>query len=151
MKESGLCLTFLLENTEMILMENKNTEARLTKALKEKEKIDRFLLSLEWVVGILSCLVLFIPIFIASSPLPMNDFQRIVLCLIGIIPFITGIFFAVKIEQLAGYYECKKCKHKYVPEFKDVILATHMGRTRYLKCPRCQKKSWHKKVISKDN
>ena len=41
MKESGLCLTFLLENTEMILMENKNTEARLTKALKEKEKIDR--------------------------------------------------------------------------------------------------------------
>ena len=151
MKESGLCMTFLLENTEMILMENKNTEARLAEALKEKEKIDRFLLSLEWVVGILSCLVLFIPIFIASSPLPMNDFQRILLCLIGIVISFIGFFFALKIEQVAGYYECKQCNHKHVPTFKEVFFATHMGRTRYLKCPRCQKKSWHKKVVSKDN
>ena len=46
--------------------------------------------------------------------------------------------------------ECKKCGHRYVPTFKAVNLAMHMGRTRYLKCPECGKKSWQKKVISKE-
>ena len=26
----------------------------------------------------------------------------------------------------------------------------HYGRTRYMKCPKCNKRSWNKKVISKD-
>ena len=29
-------------------------------------------------------------------------------------------------------------------------LAPHMGRTRYMKCPECGKRSWQKKVLSKE-
>ena len=61
-----------------------------------------------------------------------------------------GFFFAIKIEQTAGYYECGKCGHRYVPTFKAVMLAPHMGRTRQLRCPECGKKSWQRKRISKD-
>ena len=53
------------------------------------------------------------------------------------------------IEQQAGYYECGKCGNKYVPEYKNVFISRHIGRRRKLKCPKCNKKAWHKKVISK--
>ena len=56
----------------------------------------------------------------------------------------------LKIEQTAGYYECKECNHKYVPEYNSVFWAMHVGRTRYMKCPKCGKKSWQKKVITKE-
>ena len=64
--------------------------------------------------------------------------------------FLAGVFYAVRIEQVAGYYECRECGHRYVPTYWAVNLAQHMGRTRYMTCPECHKKSWQKKVLSKN-
>lgn len=128
---------------------NKELENKLIEMVKQKEESDRRLLTLEWVIGILSCIILFVPIMIGSL-LPMEDWKRIALVFSGFIPAIIGFAFAMKIEQVAGYYECKECGHKYVPTFKAVNLSPHMGRTRYMRCPECNKKSWQKKVISKD-
>ena len=128
---------------------NKELEQKLIEMVKEKEKNDRQLLKLEWVIGILSIIILFVPIIIAAY-LPMQDWQRVVLMFSGFIPCFVGFFFTLKIEQVAGYYECKHCKHRYVPTYKAVNMAMHMARTRYLKCPKCGKKSWQKKVIRKD-
>ena len=129
---------------------DKELEQKLLEIIKEKEESDRRLLTLEWVVGILSIVVLFVPILIAAY-LPMKDWQRITLIVSGFIPFIIGICYAIKIEQTAGYYECKHCKHRYVPTLKAVVLAQHIGRTRYMNCPKCNQKSWQKKVISKED
>ena len=136
---------------EVVLVENYNKELenRLLEMVREKEQSDRHLLVLEWVVGILSCIVLFVPIFIGAL-LPMEDWKRLVLVFSGFIPAFVGFFFTLRIEQVAGYYECRCCGHKYVPSYKAMCRAMHMGRTRYLQCPHCQKKSWQKKVISKD-
>ena len=136
---------------EVVTVENYNEELERTllKMVKQKEESDKRLLALEWVIGILSVIVLIIPSIIASY-LPMQEWKRIVIIFSGLIPSIIGFGFALKIEQIAGYYECKVCKHKYVPTFKAVNLAPHMGRTRYMKCPECGKKSWQKKVVSKD-
>lgn len=128
---------------------NKELENKLIEMVKQKEESDRRLLTLEWVIGILSCIILFVPIMIGSL-LPMEDWKRIALVFSGFIPAIIGFAFAMKIEQVAGYYECKECGHKYVPTFKAINLSPHMGRTRYMRCPECNKKSWQKKVISKD-
>ncbi|MBR6510110.1 MAG: helix-turn-helix domain-containing protein [Clostridia bacterium] len=136
---------------EVVKMDNynKELEKNLLEMIKEKEKADKRLLTLEWVIGILSVLVLLLPIIIASY-IEMEYWLRIILTFSGFIPCFVGVFFALKIEQVAGYYECKECGHKYVPTFKAVNLAPHMGRTRYMRCPKCNKKSWQKKVISKD-
>ena len=64
-----------------------------------------------------------------------------------IIPFSIGISYAIRIEQIAGYYECPNCNHKYIPTYKSVLFAMHVNRTRKMKCPNCGKKSWHKKVL----
>ena len=128
---------------------NNELEKTLVELVKQKEDADKRLLSLEWVIGALSIIIMIAPVIIASY-LSMEDWQRLVLTFSGFIPAIVGFAFAIKIEQVAGYYECKECKHKYVPTYKAVNLAPHMGRTRYMKCPKCGKKSWQKKVISKD-
>ena len=80
----------------------------------------------------------------------MEEWLRILLIIIGFVPFLVGATYALKIEQVAGYYECAKCHHKYVPTFKSVFFAMHIGRTRFMKCPKCNKISWNKKVISKE-
>lgn len=135
---------------EVVTMDkyNKELENNLLELVKLKEQTDKQLLTIEWVVGILSMIILFTPIFIGAF-LPMEDWQRYLVIFSGFIPALIGIFFSVKIEQIAGYYECKECGHKYVPTYKAVNLAPHMGRTRYMRCPKCNKKSWQKKVLKK--
>ena len=136
---------------EVVTMENYNKEMenRLVEMIKQKEDSDKRLLTLEWVIGILSVIILLIPAVVAAY-VQMEEWQRVVVAFSGFIPGLVGIFYAIKIEQVAGYYECQHCKNKYVPTFKAVTLAPHMGRTRYMRCPECHKKSWQKKVISKD-
>ena len=124
-------------------------ENNLLEMVKQKEAADRTLLALEWVIGILSCVVIFVPVFIGAL-LPMEDWMRLVVVFSGFIPGIIGFLYAVKIEQVAGYYECGHCKHTYVPTYRSVSFAQHRGRTRYMRCPKCNKKSWQKKVLSKN-
>lgn len=128
---------------------NEKLEKNLLEMIKEKEANDKRLLTFECVIGILSSIVIIVPVFVGAF-LPMDDWLRVVFIFSGVIPGFVGFMFAVKIEQVAGYYECKECGHKYVPTYKSVNMAPHMGRTRYMKCPECGKKSWQKKVISKE-
>ena len=136
---------------EVVAMGNRNEELEKTllEMVKQKEESDKSLLMLEWVIGALSLIVLLVPIIIGSY-LPMEEWQRMILIFSGFIPAIVGFASSLRIEQIAGYYECKKCKHRYVPTYLTLNLAPHIGRTRYMKCPECGKKSWQKKVISKD-
>ena len=127
---------------------NKKLEQQLLEMVEQKVENDKKLLTLEWVIGILSLLVLFIPIIIAAF-VSMEEWQKLAVAFSGFIPAFAGFCFAVRIEQIAGYYECGRCHHKYIPSYKSVNLAPHMGRTRYMRCPKCNKKSWNKKVISK--
>ncbi|MBO5403223.1 MAG: helix-turn-helix domain-containing protein [Clostridia bacterium] len=137
---------------EVIKMENynKEMEKQLIEMIKEKEQKDKQLLTLEWVIGVLSVLILLIPIIIAAYLPIEQEWVRMVIVFSGFIPCFAGFFFALKIEQVAGYYKCKHCGHTHVPDFKTVSFSMHMGRTRYIKCPECGKKSWQKKVISKE-
>lgn len=128
---------------------NEKSEQLLLDMAKAKAEADKRLLSIEIVVGALSVFILLSLTFIASF-VQMEDWLRIVLIILGFIPCMVGIGFALKIEQTAGYYECAKCHHKYVPTFSSVLWAPHINRTRYMKCPKCNEKSWNKKVIHKD-
>lgn len=149
--ELGITVNDLLSG-EVVTVDNynKEIESKLLEMVKQKEESDKRLLMLEWVIGILSCVLIFVPMAIVAY-FPMEEWQQFAVILPGLIPGVVGLCFAMRIEQVAGYYECKHCKHRYVPTLKAVWFAMHMGRTRYMKCPHCGKKSWQKKVISKEN
>ena len=137
---------------EVVAMDNYNKELEnnLMEVVKQKEQSDKHLLKLEVVLGILSTIIIIAPVFVGALLPNLQDWQRLVIVFSGFIPGLIGFFYTIKIEQVAGYYECKHCGHKYIPTYKEVSLSRHMGRTRYMKCPNCDKKSWQKKVISKD-
>ena len=135
---------------EVVVMEkyNKELENNLLEIVKEKERADRRLLRIETVMGFVSvALMLALCVFAAYAPI--EDWIRIVLIIIGFIPVLVLTPFMIRIEQIAGYYECKKCGHRHIPKYSSVFASMHRGRTRYMKCPKCHERSWQKKVISK--
>ena len=135
---------------EVITMENHNEklEKELLEVIKEKERADKNLLTMEIVIGVLSTIMIITPTF-AAAYFEMEDWVRGLIIVIGFVIGFIGYVFAIRIEQSAGYYECAVCKHRYVPEMKSVMWSMHMGRTRYMRCPSCGKKSWQKKRIKK--
>lgn len=135
---------------EMIQMDNYNEklEENLIEMVKQKEEADKKMLNMEIVIGYTSSITFLILIFVAAF-VEMQNWIRIILIVFGIITFVIGMHNALKIEQTAGYYECAKCHHKYIPTYSSVLLSRHINRTRYMKCPECNQKSWQKKVISK--
>ena len=135
---------------EMIEMKNyeENVEKNLLEMVKQKEETDKRLLKIEILMGWIAILPLLISTAIVSS-VAMEEWIGSVIVGTSVIPLLIATPFAIKIEQTAGYYECNKCQHKYVPKYLSVFGAMHMGRTRYMKCPKCNKRSWQKKVVSK--
>ncbi len=139
-----------LLNGEEIKMEkcNEKLDEILLDYIRKKEESDRKMLRLEIFIGIISVITL-LTLIIISSLINMQTWIRILLVSIGIIIFSISIFVALSIEQTAGYYECQKCHHRYVPKYKNVFFSAHINRSRYMKCPKCGKRSLQKKVISK--
>lgn len=136
---------------EMINMNetNKKYDEIILAMKKEQEETAKRMLALEYVIGFGASITFLVLVFIASF-IEMVDWLRVLLILIGFVQFAIAIPFAIRIEQTAGYYECNNCHHKYVPTFSSVLWSMHFGRTRYMKCPECGKKSWQRKVISKE-
>ena len=123
-------------------------QEKIVELQKQNNMYAKCLLLLEWVIGIISSITFFILIFVASY-IDMAVLVRVLLIVVSIIIFIVGMLFALRIERIVGFYKCSKCGCKYVPTNKQMILSMHIGRTRYMKCPKCNKKSWNKKVISR--
>ncbi len=128
---------------------NKETENKLIEMVKQKEESDKRLLKIEIVMGI-CCILPLISSLIIVAAVPMAEWLSSVIVLASILPLLIATPFAIKIEQKAGYYECQKCGHKSIPRYRNVFFAMHVNRTRYMRCPKCNKFSWQKKVLSKD-
>ena len=132
------------------VVDMKNNEKKLEENLLEmtlaKEVSDKRLLNMEIYIGFVSVIILFTMILTAMF-IEMPKYTQGILIGIGCVVFFIGMFYALRIEQIAGYYECNNCHHKYIPTYKSVFFAQHINRTRKMKCPNCGKKSWNKKVI----
>ena len=139
---------------EAVSMENykDRTEENLLEMVRAKEAADRRLLSLEVVSGVVSVLFLFAMIAVGTVFMTMGQPQWMFFVPVaaGMIQFIAVALYALRIEQVAGYYVCAKCGHRYVPTYGSVSMAMHMSRTRYMKCPECGKWSWQKKSVSRE-
>ena len=141
----GITVTELLEGEKGV---EKNEEL-LIEMVKQKQAADKRLLRMEIITGVIGMLMLITAVAIASF-VQLPEIWRVLILVVGLIPLLVAMPFMIQIEQTAGYYECQHCKHRYVPTFKAVFMAMHTGRTRYMKCPECGKRSWQKKVLTKE-
>ena len=122
-------------------------ENNLIELKKQNERHSKYLLTLE-IVLIFIGITAFIP-FIILAEQEANTTLKITYIVLATVILCTSIIFAFIIEREAGYYECAKCHHKYIPTYKQSLFSIHMGWTKYMKCPQCGKKSWNKKVLTK--
>ena len=116
---------------------------------EEKVKADKRLLNIELVLAgitIFSFVIILLGAVYAITTLHLYTLP-IIAIVVDVAMLIIGITACYYIEQKAGYYECTKCHHKYEPTLKQSCFAMHIGRTKYLKCPQCKQRSWHKKVL----
>ena len=145
----GISVNELLSG-EKINMENndKKSEQILLDMAKELEQKNKTILTSMWVIMIISISALLAAIFIARFFVPEGVWQLVTIlgaCVIFLIP----CFYALKLEVSVGAYKCKNCGHEIVPTYTQALNAMHMGTTRYLMCPKCNKRTWCKKVWKK--
>lgn len=89
------------------------------------------------------------PLFVISGAIPMENWIRIVLIVIGIIVIVLGIVIACVLDRDAGAFECPACKTRFVPQMGDYIMGAHTITKRKLKCPSCGAYQYCKKVLTK--
>ncbi|MGN0961908.1 MAG: helix-turn-helix domain-containing protein [Christensenellales bacterium] len=146
-KALGITANELLSSKLLSNEEYKTTaEENIIKLTKQDLYKNKMLLTLEWIIGYMSVLILLTFVVVASYS-NISTFWRTILIVFGLINCIVGVLFTIKIEKDAGYYECGNCHHKYIPTYKQTLWSPHMGRTRHLKCPKCGKKTWSKKTL----
>ena len=145
----GITVNELL-NGEKISMENNNqkNEQLLLEMAKELEKKNKTLWSSMWVIMTVSITALIAGLFITTFLIPDGVWQLVAILGICVV-FLIPCFYALKLEVSVGAYKCKNCGHEIVPTYTQALNAMHMGITRYLKCPKCNKRTWCKKVIKK--
>ena len=135
---------------EMISMENKNEkqEQLLLDMTKEVEEKNKIIWTSMWVIMIVAMISLFAGVTLVAFLLPEGIWQ--VIAVLGIcVVFLLPCFYALKLEVSVGHYKCKKCGEEIIPTYSEALWAMHSGTTRYLKCPKCNKRTWCKKVIKK--
>ena len=149
----SLCEVLEISANELLSAQKLSKEEYKTKAeenlvelAKQNTYKDRLLLRLEWVICMPAVIVM-LALCCLASYLEMPTALRIVLIVVGFVYVIFVCAFAIKIEQKAGEYECRKCGHRYEPKYSAVLMAMHSGRTRFMKCPKCEKWSWQKKKV----
>ena len=135
---------------EKIDMEHNNqkNEQLLLDMAKELEQKNKTIWSSMWAIMGVSMTALLAGIFIAAFLIPEGVWQLVTIlgvCLVFLIP----CFYALKLEVSVGAYKCQNCGYEIVPTYKEVMMAMHRGFTRYLKCPKCNKRTWCKKVLKK--
>ena len=139
-----------LLNGEKLDMENNNqkNEQLLLDMAKELEKKNKTVWSSMWAILLVSMTALIAGIFIARFLIHEEVWQLITVLGLCVV-FLPPCFYALKLEVSVGAYKCKNCGHEIVPTYTQALNAMHMGTTRYLKCPKCNKRTWCKKVLKK--
>lgn len=106
----------------------------------------RRMLAIEVGVAV-TAVVTLLALVLFAALVPMMDWQRAVLIVIGVVQLVVMAFLMVRIEQIAGFYHCGNCGYDYVPGYGKMLVAPHICRTRYMKCPKCGRRSWQKKKL----
>ena len=131
-------------------MENNNqrNEHLLLDMAKELERKNKIIWNSMWVIMTVSMIALLAGLFITAFLIPEGVWQLVAiigLCIVFLIP----CFYALKLEVSVGAYKCKNCGYEIVPTYMQALNAMHRGTTRHLKCPKCNKRTWCKKIIKK--
>ena len=145
----GISVNELL-NGEVINMDNnkQKNEQLLLEMAQELEAKNKTIWNAMWTIMTVSIIGLIGGLAIIAFFMPEGPWMFVAILALCVV-FLIPCFYALKLEVSVGAYKCKNCGHEIVPTYTQALHAMHMGTTRYLKCPKCNKRTWCKKVLKK--
>jgi len=145
----GISVNELLSG-EKINMENNNqkNEQLLLEMANELEKKNKTIWNAMWTIMAVSIIGLIGGLAIIAFFMPEGPWMLVAILALCVV-FLIPCFYALKLEVSVGAYKCKNCGYEIVPTYMQALNAMHRGTTRYLKCPKCNKRTWCKKVLKK--
>ena len=135
---------------EMIETEHKDEQLNelIFQMAKNEERYHKRLLHSAYVIIATSLTALICLMSLISLLIPECGFQEF-LIIVSVILFIIPCMIALKFKAETGYYECKNCQHMFVPNYKEIALLMQTPTRRLLKCTKCGKWTWCKKLTKR--
>ena len=135
---------------EMIDMKQKDDQLNelIFQMAKNEERYHKRLLHSACVIVAISLLALICLVTLISLLIPECPFQYF-LIIVSVILFMIPCIIALKFKVETGYYECKNCQNMFVPNYKGIALLMQTPTRRLLKCTKCGKWTWCKKLTKR--
>ena len=131
--------------------EKKKTDELLIELAKQDELKNKRLITDMWVLTTTAFVFYIALIIISSILLGEGPVLATIVCISTAILLIV-CFYGFKLEVDAGYFECRHCHHVFEEKnYFKLLMAPHMGTSRYQKCPKCGKRTFAKKVMTKED
>lgn len=125
----------------------KKAEENMVNLVKETQESKKKIILSALVAGLV--ILAATPLFVVSGAVPMENWLRILLIIIGMVVIVVGIGIACVLDREAGAFECPECKERFVPEMGEYIMGPHTLTKRKLKCPNCGAYKYCRKVLTK--
>ena len=125
----------------------KKAEENMVNLVKEAQENKKKIILSALVAGLV--ILAATPLFVVSGAVPMENWLRILLIIIGMVVIVVGIGIACVLDREAGAFECPECKERFVPEMGEYIMGPHTLTKRKLKCPNCGAYKYCRKVLTK--
>ena len=127
---------------------NEQLDELIFQMAKNEERYHKRLRYSAYLILAISLIALVCLITLISLLIPECGFQNF-LIIVSVILFIIPCMIALKFKVETGYYECKKCQHMFVPNYKEITLFMKTPTKRLLQCPNCGKWTWCKNLTKR--
>ncbi len=149
-----LCEILEISVNELLSGERLDTEKYYEKAEENILTLsaDKIAPKTKTVVCNVSCILTVLSalaIVLIASFINIDIWLRLVMIGIALICVGNNIAVILIVAVSTEVFECANCKETFVPTLKEYIMSAHTLKRRYLKCPRCGKKSWNKSKVNK--
>ena len=131
---------------------NEQAEENLLEMRREIESKNKKILILNRIItflGVVIYLLIVLSTILIEMPMVIRN---TIMALALVILLLFGVY-NLNIIRKTGYYECQECKHQFIPTLYQMFFGmsgiSKDGIWR-MKCPNCNKKCWHKKVLTKN-
>ncbi len=127
---------YIKEESNDLLIEKLIIDGLNKERIQNKKKlIDEILIGCAFIGSIITLILL-------VGSLSIATYLKIILIVLSLIFIFVGLFGLVLLDVNIGYFECAECHERFIPSIKDYVFGMHTLKKRKLKCPKCGKKTW---------
>ena len=123
------------ESNDLLIEKLIIDELKKEKIQNKKKLIGEILIGCAFIGSIITLILLVGIVSIAT-------YLKIILIVLSFIFIFVGLFGLVLLDVNIGYFECAECHERFIPSIKDYVFGMHTFKKRKLKCPKCGKKTW---------